>query len=163
MNYYPNYMNPYFQYRPTQFQTQQPVQQPINQQYQQPIQPVQSNTPTISLQGKLVDSLDMVKTVEFPYDGSISYFPLTDGSAIVTKQLQMDGTTKTIVYKPVEMNEKDDLKSETNSTEISKQIESISHDNEDFRKSIDYIEKQVTDLSNNFKEFLENNVKGGKK
>lgn len=38
--------------------------------------------------------------------GSISYFPLADGTAIVTKQLQQDGSSKTIVYKPVEETEK---------------------------------------------------------
>lgn len=38
--------------------------------------------------------------------GSISYFPLTDGTAIVTKQLQQDGSSKTIIYKPVEETEK---------------------------------------------------------
>ena len=34
-------------------------------------------------------------------DGSVSYFPIADGSAIVSKQLQSDGASKTIVYMPV--------------------------------------------------------------
>ena len=38
--------------------------------------------------------------MDIPLDGTISFFPLTDGSAIVTKQIQMDGTSKTIIYKP---------------------------------------------------------------
>lgn len=54
------------------------------------------------LQGKQVDSLEVVKATDVPFDGSISYFPLTDGTTIVTKQLQMDGTSKIIVFKPVE-------------------------------------------------------------
>lgn len=40
--------------------------------------------------------------MDIPLDGSVSYFPLVDGSAIVTKQLQQDGTSKIVVYKPIE-------------------------------------------------------------
>ena len=56
--------------------------------------------------GKSVDSIDVVKAMDIPLDGSVSYFPLTDGTAIVTKQLQTDGTSKTIVYKPIVENKK---------------------------------------------------------
>ena len=44
--------------------------------------------------------------MDIPLDGSVSYFPLTDGTAIITKQLQQDGTSKTLVYKLVEENAK---------------------------------------------------------
>lgn len=37
--------------------------------------------------------------------GSVSYFPLLDNSAIVTKQLQADGTSKITIYKPMEAEE----------------------------------------------------------
>lgn len=40
----------------------------------------------------------------------MSYFPLTDGTAIVSKQLQADGTSKTIIYKPVQDEQKDAIK-----------------------------------------------------
>lgn len=60
----------------------------------------QSYTQPIGLQGKSVDSVDVVKAMDIPLDGSVSYFPLTDGSAIITKQLQADGTSKTTIYKP---------------------------------------------------------------
>lgn len=86
----------------------QPRFQPIPQQYEQ----TQQNTPIInrpSLNGKIVDSIDVVKATDVPFDGSISYFPLADGTGIVTKQLQMDGTSKIMVYKPVE-NEKIETK-----------------------------------------------------
>lgn len=53
------------------------------------------------LKGKQVDSIDVVRAADVPFDGSISYFPLTDGSAIVTKQLQIDGTSKISVFKPI--------------------------------------------------------------
>lgn len=85
--------NPYYQ--PQRFQTvpQQPIEQPLQTNM------IQNRN---MLNGKSVDSLDVVKAMDIPLDGSVSYFPLTDGSAIVTKQLQNDGTSKTTVYKPVE-------------------------------------------------------------
>lgn len=58
-----------------------------------------------SLQGKSIDNLEVVKAMDIPLDGSISYFPLVDGSAIVTKQLQQDGTSKITIYKPIEADE----------------------------------------------------------
>ena len=99
---YMNYGNQYYQQQPMQQQIAQPMQQPV----QQTIQPQQVYKPSLGLQGKSVDSLDVVKAMDIPLDGSISYFPLTDGTAIVTKQLQQDGTSKTLVYKPVEENAK---------------------------------------------------------
>lgn len=92
----------------------QPIQnnqfmQPINTQ-QMPITPSynQSLTNQTPLLGKIVDSIDVVKAMDIPLDGSISYFPLTDGSAIITKKLQVDGTSKTIVYKPIIEEKKED-------------------------------------------------------
>lgn len=58
-----------------------------------------------SLQGKSIDNLEVVKAMDIPLDGSISYFPLVDGSAIVTKQLQQDGTSKITIFKPIEAEE----------------------------------------------------------
>lgn len=107
MNYYNSpYANPYYQpqnFQPQRFQT--PDQQQFNQmQNQQPVQPIQPafKPAGIGLQGKSVDSIDVVKAIDIPLDMSISYFPLTDGSAIVTKQLQADGKSKTLIYKPIE-------------------------------------------------------------
>ena len=54
------------------------------------------------LQGKSIYNLEVVKAMNIPLDGSISYFPLVDGSAIVTKQLQQDGTSKITIYKPID-------------------------------------------------------------
>jgi len=65
---------------------------------------------SIGLQGKVVDSLDVVKATDIPYDGSVSYFPLTDGTAIITKQLQQDGTSKVVIYKPMIDNEENKTK-----------------------------------------------------
>lgn len=96
---YNNYgFNPYYQPQRFTGVPQQPsVEQPIQQ-------PIVNNTIQNRqiLNGKLVDGIDVVKGMDIPLDGSVSYFPLTDGSAIVTKQLQTDGTSKTIVFKPVD-------------------------------------------------------------
>lgn len=86
--------SPYNRYIP-----QQPMQQPIQPQQ---IIPVQQN----NLNGKQVESIEVVKAMDIPMDGTVSYFPIADGSAIVTKQLQIDGTSKTVVYKPSEANAK---------------------------------------------------------
>ena len=75
----------------------------LNMQPQQvPPTPMRYNT---GLQGKSIDNLEVVKAMDIPLDGSISYFPLVDGTAIVTKQLQQDGTSKIIVFKPIEADE----------------------------------------------------------
>lgn len=96
------YNNPYFNQQ-QRFQGMNMMQQPMpTQQYIPPMPTIQQN----NLQGKIVDSVDVVKAMDIPLDGSVSYFPLTDGSAIISKQLQSDGTSKTVIYKPTE-NEKE--------------------------------------------------------
>lgn len=80
------YFNPYFNTQPQQV----------------PPMPMKYNT---GLQGKSIDNLEVVKAMDIPLDGSISYFPLVDGTAIVTKQLQQDGTSKITVFKPIESDE----------------------------------------------------------
>lgn len=92
--------NPY--YTPMQRFQQQGEQYPqyAQQNYSYPQNPQSYQQPINSLQGKSVESLDVAKAIDIPIDGSISYFPLTDGSAIITKQLQMDGKSKTVIYKP---------------------------------------------------------------
>ena len=102
--------NMYNPYMPANQRTQNAEQQypqyvPYNQYAPQPQQSYPQNPqsypqPALGLQGKSVESLDVVKATEIPLDGSISYFPLTDGTAIITKQLQADGTSKTVIYKP---------------------------------------------------------------
>ena len=80
-------------------QRYQPMYQPnynqMSQMYAQPIyQPAGIN-------GRIVDNIEVVKATEISLDGSVNYFPIADGSAIVTKQLQPDGTSKMMIYKPV--------------------------------------------------------------
>lgn len=87
------YYTPYNSYQNNYSNMQMP------QQYTQPVYR------PLGLQGKVVDNLDVVKAMDITMDGSMNYYPLADGSAIATKQLQQDGTSKVVVYKPVVDNE----------------------------------------------------------
>lgn len=92
---------------------------------QQPQQPQQMSSIRFNnLQGKSIDNLEVVKAMDIPLDGSISYFPLVDGSAIVTKQLQQDGTSKITIYKPIEAEEASSVKYAT-IEDIDNRIKSI--------------------------------------
>ena len=91
--------NPYLQQQRMQGMEQQ---QPMMTNYQTPMQLTKPTT----LLGKAVESIDVVKATDIPLDGSISYFPLTDNSAIITKQLLDNGSSKITIFKPVkEQNE----------------------------------------------------------
>lgn len=88
-----NYFNQNQRYQPINMMNQPNLAQP----YIPTVSPMQQT----NILGKVVDSLDVVKAIDIPLDGSISYFPLTNGSAIVTKQLQPNGMSKITLYKPV--------------------------------------------------------------
>lgn len=138
------YNNPYMVYQP---------RVPSNNQYQQSMQPMiqPSITPTIqannqTLLGKYVDSIEMVKASEIPLDGSIVYFPFTDGSAIVSKQLQVDGTTKTIIYKQSIETEIEQPKYIT-LEDVKKEISNIDFsDIDDLKEDIRDIKKQLKEM-----------------
>lgn len=95
------YNNPYFNY--------QQKYQPLNQNYYQPFQQMQAINNQVGLLGKVVESIDVVKATDIVLDGSVNYFPLIDGSAIVTKQLQNDGTSKMVIYKPTNESKKENV------------------------------------------------------
>ena len=118
------YGNPYYT-QPPRYQSMGMATQPMpTQNY---IQPIQQAPAQIGLQGKTVESIEVVKAMDIPLDGSISFFPLSDGSAIVTKQLQTDGTSKTVIFRPTEENKKeipqyvtfDDMKTEISKIDLS--------------------------------------------
>lgn len=164
-------MNPYNQVyygRPSygyQFQPMpmQQVPQQISQVPQMQQQPAQ---PMIGLQGKSVDSIDVVKAMDINLDGSISYFPLTDGTAIVTKQLQMDGTSKVVIYEPVKAkSEQQEQPKYLTAEELNQQIKIITEDNNNLKTGMETIKSQIEELSNNFKELLSEmrGFKGGKR
>ena len=141
-----------------------PYQQNQNmQQPQQPIQPIQPITTNLGLQGKSVDSIDVVKAMDIPLDGSVSYFPLTNGTAIITKQLQQDGTSKTIIYKPIQEEEK---KEEVKIDYLTKDDLSVfAENNNSLKNEIGNIRNQIEGISGSINQLMEEmrNFKGGKK
>lgn len=144
---YPNYNQFYGQ--PMQQQMQMPKVQPMEQfqQYtpQQYTQPQPLYKQQVGLQGKSVDSIDVVKAMDIPLDGSISYFPLADGTAIVTKQLQADGSSKTIVYKPIDEKEVNNVPKYITEEELEERIKNV--DNDDIKDDIKELKRKVEDLA----------------
>lgn len=165
----------YNPYNPYNYNNYNPYYNNYNQQIQQlPKQTQQVYKPqnNIILQGKIVDSLDVVKATDIPYDGSISYFPLTDGSAIITKQLQQDGTSKLVIYKPIELNGNTDteerpkyiteddfekqLKDMNNryitEDEFKEQLKTInSKDLKDMKEDIKSLKRKIEDITDDIK------------
>ena len=144
----PRYGQPYQPYANQAVKPQQPIQpQPVQQYTPQPVS-IQG------LQGKTVDSIDVVKAMDIPLDGSVSYFPLVDGTAIVTKQLQADGTSKTLVYKPSEEKKPEQQVKYVTPEELNKAIKDISVDDDEFeelKEDVKKKKKQVKSLSDNIK------------
>lgn len=150
------------QYYPQQYMPQTQRYQNLEQQYsqfsQQP-QPNFSQNPqpypqqALGLQGKSVESLDVVKAMDIPLDGSISYFPLTDGSAIITKQLQQDGTSKTIIYKPFTepSNPIEPIKYVTQE-EVKEMIENNSESFLDLQDDIEDMRRELRNVNEELKE-----------
>lgn len=141
------YNNPYFNmnqgFNPMQrVQPMETTTQPMNTQTY--IQPIQATNSQPTILGKSVDSIEVVKATDIPLDGSISYFPLTDGTAIVTKQLKADGTSKTTIYKPIEEQEEDKVQYAT-IDEIKKLIDDID------LSEIDELKDEIKDLKSQVK------------
>lgn len=140
------YGNPYC----TQMQRFQPIEQlnnPMgNQNYMQPMQPMSAQ---VGLLGKSVDSIDVVKSMDIPLDGRISYFPLTDGSAIVTKKLQNDGTSKTLVYKLVDEDNKEAVQFAT--MDDLEQLINDFEDLKDLKDEFKSVKKDIKDIKTQLK------------
>ena len=109
-----------------------------NQQYNQTV-----------LQGKSVDSIDVVKATDVALDGSVCYFPLIDGTAIITKQLQQDGTSKIVVYKPSQENGNTPEPKYVTESDLKKEINKI--DFSPFNDRFKEIDRKIEDLSDDIK------------
>lgn len=134
--------NQYMQQRQPMYQTQLPIQQ-----YEQPMQQQTPQVVQTGLQGKRVESVDVVKTIEIPLDGSISYFPLTDGKTIVTKQLTTNGTSKITIYKEIEQEQEQPKEKYLTENDFKALIKDISFDDiEDIREDIKDLKKQIKGL-----------------
>ena len=140
---YNPYLNQY--YGTQQINRPQPMEMPMQTQ----------NAPQMALNrqnmlyGKQVDSLEVVKAIDIPLDGSISYFPLANGSAIVTKQLQQDGTSKITIYEP--KTQKEDMKFAT-IEDIDKRLEKLGFSEiDDLKDDLEDLKKELKDIKNKLK------------
>ena len=105
MNYYPN--NFYQNYS-----------------YGNMYQPQQNQQAIIGLQGKMVDSIDMVKANEVPF-GGFGIFPKGDLSEIYIKSWNNNGTTQINTYKPVPMEETKEAKEISSRDELLEKINAL--------------------------------------
>lgn len=106
------YMNPYYFQNNPAFQQQQmynpmaPYQERLNQmqaQYNQ--QPMVQQNQAMSLNGEIVDSIDVVKAKNVDMSGNVTFYPKSDMTEIYTKQLQSDGTSRIVTYRAVQPEE----------------------------------------------------------
>ena len=122
----------------------QPLEIPVQQQVNPQI-PINRGF----LNGKQVDSIDTVKSMDIPLDGSISYFPLANGSAIVTKQLKQDGSSEIKVYEP--KTQKDDIKFAT-IEDVDKRLEKLDFNEiDDLKDDLEDLKKELKDIKNKLK------------
>ena len=103
------YMNPYFQnnpYQQTMYNPMAPYQERLNQmqaQYNQ--QPMVQQNQTMSLNGEIVDSIDVVKAKNVDMSGQPTFYPKSDLSEVYVKRLMADGASKIVTYKAVQPEE----------------------------------------------------------
>ena len=118
--------------------------QNYQQNLQQPMMPAQMSgtNQQMSVTGKVVDSIDVVKATDVPMDGNMYYFPKADGTEIFGKQWLQNGTTRILTFKPALEDNPNDLSSDTEKLKIS-----LSDDvTEVFMKRFDELEKRIDDL-----------------
>lgn len=147
-----NYMPPMQQMNAQQMPNMQQVQQ-------QPAQQI----PQLVLQGKAVDSIEVVKATDVPLDGSITYFPKTDGTAIYTKQLQKDGTSKLTIYEAVTDEGSHIQTIDTSSVVQKEDIEKIYADISDVKKSLVNAMNDLFDRFDDFRDEIALKLKEEKK
>lgn len=101
--------NPYQQYSPY----QQAQYMPYQGAYTYPTQSMQEQMPVYGSQmqntgiskppamsGRVVSQEADITPQEVPMDGSFSWFPMADGSAVIGKRWNSDGTIQTVRYAP---------------------------------------------------------------
>ena len=103
------YMNPYFQnnlYQQPMYNPMAPYQERLNQmqaQYNQ--QPMVQQNQAMSLNGEIVDSIDVVKAKNVDMSGQPTFYPKSDLSEVYVKRLMADGTSQIVTYKAVQPEE----------------------------------------------------------
>lgn len=127
----------------------------VNPYYGGYIPPIQQQMyrQALGLQGKTIDNLDAVKSADIPLDGSISYFALADGTAIATKNIQPDGTSKIVIFKPVSENEKTDEPKYVTESVLNDKIKDFNiKDIKDIKEELKSLKRQVEDITDDLKE-----------
>ncbi len=104
------YTNPYyFQNNPYQqpmYNPMAPYQERLNQmqaQYNQ--QPMVQQNQAMSLNGEIVDSIDVVKAKNVDMSGQPTFYPKSDLSEVYVKRLMADGTSRIVTYRAVQPEE----------------------------------------------------------
>ena len=139
---YNPYLNQY--YGAQQMNRPQPMEMPMQQQTSP-----QMGLNRAFLNGKQVESIDIVKNLEIPLDGSISYFPLVNGTAIATKQLMQDGTSKITIYEP--KTQKEDMKFAT-IEDIDKRLEKLDFNEiDDLKDDLEDLRKEIKEIKSKLK------------
>ena len=142
-NQYNTYMNRFYGQQQTNIP--QPMEMPMQTQ----------NAPQMALNrqnilyGKQVESLEVVKAIDIPLDGSIRKKPQTKKRPIVTKQKKQDGTSKITIYE--KKKKKDDIKFAT-IEDIDKRIEKLDFSEiDDLKDDLEDLKKELKDIKNKLK------------
>ena len=118
--------------------------QNYQQNLQQPMMPAQMSgtNQQMSVTGKVVDSIDVVKATDVPMDGNMYYFPKADGTEIFGKQWLQNGTTRILTFKPIENTDINNL----SQTEEKFKFDLSDEATEGIMKRFDSIEKRLDDF-----------------
>ena len=115
MNYYNPYLNyPYTNTGINQFNSPMSTAASQMQMGNQQIIPPQPQPQTLGLNGKIVDSEDVVKATEVPI-GGYGIFPKADLSEIYVKTWNNNGTTSVITFQPIATPQKTETNNINNS------------------------------------------------
>lgn len=148
-------MQQYQSYYP-QMQMQQPImfnQMPQFNPYADRIAQLQAQqqqmqaSQSMTTLGKVVESMDVLKTLEVPMDGNPYYFPKADGTEIYAKQWLPNGTTRILTFKPILDDRVDENTIETeklNLEDFRGVVSDIMSEIQDIKSKIDKISKPST-------------------
>lgn len=140
----PNYFAQYQQPQVNPYQQRMDFLQNYQQSLQQPLQPAQmpGASQQMNVIGKIVDSVEMVKSMDIPMDGNLYYFPKADGTEIFGKQWLPNGQTRILTFKPV----LEDNPNNSSQAEEKLKIDALQTLTDTFTQRFDGLEKQINDL-----------------
>lgn len=124
MSYYNPYLNyPYTNTGINQFNSPMQATAPQMPMSTQPMMQPSAPPQTLGLNGKIVDSEDVVKATEVPI-GGYGIFPKADLSEIYVKTWNNNGTTSVIIFQPIAAPQKTEM-SNVNNTMINQLFQKI--------------------------------------